>query len=273
MSTSGIFGRQLQVQPEVAIFYRCLFAFLILYVFIKIRKLDYKTIHKGHLKYILTGGILLAIHWVTYFYSLSLHSIAIAILTLHTFPAMTSILEPILLKTPFKLYHVLLALLVLAGIWIILPDFDLNNNLVVATLFGIISAFTYALRNILTRKVILQYNGSVMMFFQLLCCTCILIPYPFLFEVQATNKDWSLLLSLALFTTVMGHTLIVTSLKHFSAVTVSLVSCIIPIYGIILGILFINEIPSIKTIIGGSLILISFFAESYLSKKTSISKE
>jgi drug/metabolite transporter (DMT)-like permease len=273
ISTSGIFGRQIQIQPELAIFYRCLFAAIILFAFIKFNKLNYKTIQKGHLKYIILGGLLLAFHWVTYFYSLSLHSIAIAILTLHTFPVMTAILEPILLKTSFRLYHMGLAFLVIAGIWVILPSFDLGDELVLATVFGIFSALTYALRNIWTRKIMSHYNGSVMMFFQLLCCCLVLIPYPFVFDASPSQTDWTLIACLALLTTVLGHTLIVSSLKHFSAVTVSLISCIIPIYGILWGVIFINEIPNSKTLLGGSLILISFFAESFLSKKISTSNK
>lgn len=273
ISTSGIFGRQIHIQPELAIFFRCLFAIAILYTFIRIKKLEYKSIQKGHLKYILLGGILLAVHWVTYFYALSLHSIAIAILTLHTFPAMTAILEPIMLKTSFRLYHITLAVLVITGIWIILPSLDMNDNLVMAVGFGVFSALTYALRNIWTRKVMPFYNGSVMMFYQLLCCCFVLVPYPFIFESNPTQMDWVYLGCLALITTVLGHTMIVASLKHFSAITVSLISCIIPIYGILWGVIFINEIPDSKTLIGGSLILFSFFAESILSKKISRSNK
>lgn len=244
----------------------------ILFLFIKYKKLEYRRINKGHLLYILLGGVLLAVHWVTYFYALSLHSIAIAILTLYTFPAMTAILEPLLLKTPFHTYHIILALLVISGIWVILPGLDTDDNLVVAILFGIFSALTYALRNIWTKKIISSYNESVMMFYQLVICSFILLPYLFVYKCNPTSDDWIFLVCLALITTVIGHTMIVKSLKHFSAITVSLLSCIIPIYGILWGIIFINEIPDRKTVMGGCLILFSFFVESFLSKKTQTSK-
>lgn len=272
MSTSGIFGRQIQLQPELTIFYRCLLGAIILFTFIKIKKKDFLSIEKTHFKYIILAGLLMALHWVTYFYSLSIHSIAIAILTLHTFPAMTAILEPLILKSPFRLYHIALALLVVLGIWIILPSIDMEDALVSATFFGIVSALAYALRNIFTKKIMSNYDGSTMMWYQLMLCGIILSPYLFVYKSVPIASDWIYIIALVVFTTVLGHTLFVSSLKHFSAITVSLISCIIPIYGILWGIIFINEIPTPKTIIGGSLILVSFFIESYYSKKQALNK-
>ncbi|NNE13777.1 MAG: EamA family transporter [Saprospiraceae bacterium] len=267
MSTSGIFGRLISIKPELAIFYRCLLAAIMLFLFIRIRKLPYKNIVKDDKRFILLGGGLLAFHWVTYFYALSIHSIAIAILTLHTFPVMTAIFEPLILKTKFHSYHLLLAILVMIGIWIILPSFDIGDKLVLATLFGIVSALSYALRNIWTKKVMSRYNGSVMMFYQVFIAMVVLSPYLFFYESHFTTNDWIFIPCLAFVTTVLGHTLLVSSLKHYSAVTVSLISCIIPIYGVLWGVIFINEIPNSKTIIGGSLILLSFIVESYFSQR------
>lgn len=156
ISTSGIFGRLVTLSPEVAIFWRCLFAALILGLFIKVVKYDTKIKSKGDLRTIILGGALMGLHWVTYFYALALSNIAIAILTLHAFPAMTAILEPLILKTKFRLYHLILAFLVIMGVWIILPSTDLSNNIVIACGFGLFSALTYALRNIYTRKIVPQ---------------------------------------------------------------------------------------------------------------------
>ena len=266
ISTSGILGRLIQLSPELVIFYRCVIAALVLYLFIRIKKIDLFT-ERSHLKYILSAGILMAVHWVSYFYSLKLSSIAIAMLTLHTFPVMTSILEPLVLKTRFEKYHLLLAILVLIGIWIILPSFDLSDSLVIATLCGLVSALSYSLRNIWTRKIMIHYNGSMIMFYQLIIMAILLSPFLFIFDSSSLDTDWSYLLLLAFFTTVLGHTLLVGSLKHFSAITVSLLSSIIPIYGILWGVFFLNEIPSLKTLLGGCFIMASFVSESLINHK------
>ena len=90
----------------------------------------------------------------------------------------------------------------------------------------------------------------------------------FIFEFNTSSRyEWGALLILALFTTAIGHTLFVKSFKYFSVSTASLMSSIQPIYGILLGLIFLGEIPISKTIIGGVLIISTVIIESILSKK------
>jgi len=272
LSTSGVFGRLISLAPEMTIFLRSFLSILFLGTFIKIAGYSTKFHSKSDFKIIVLGGILMGVHWVTYFYSLKLSNIAVAILTLHTFPAMTAILEPLILKTKFKLYHLLLTVLVIIGVWIILPSTDLNNNIVLASIFGLVSALTYALRNIFTRKVMPNYNGSVMMFYQVVIMSVLLSPYLFLRSTEGIETDWPYVILLVIVTTVLGHTLLVHSLKNFSAVTVSLISSVIPVIAILWGVWLLNEIPTTRTMIGGSLILISFLVESYFANRAKSTK-
>lgn len=256
------------MDPEVSIFWRCLLATICLGGFLYFKKADFSIRSKQDFNLIMIGGGLMGFHWVTYFYSLSLANVAIAILTLHTFPAMTAILEPLILKTKFQFYHLVLAALVMLGIYIISPSMDLGDDVVLAILFGLFSALAYALRNIFTRKVMPNYNGSCMMFFQLCIMTFMLIPFLFLkSSAELLTHDWPMILSLAIFTTCIGHTLLVVNLKNYSAVTISLLSSIIPIYGILWPFLFLSEVPSSATLTGGAFILVSFFVEGYMSGK------
>ena len=268
ISTSGVFGRTLTLAPEVAIFWRCFFAVIILGLFLKLRGREFQ-IRTEDRRMIFLGGLLMGIHWVTYFYSLSLAYVAIAILTLHTFPAMTAILEPLILKTKLRAYHLFLAALIIIGIYIITPSLDFHDNLVLAIFFGLLSALTYALRNIITRKVVKNYDGSNMMFMQLVVMSILTLPFLFIKSSAplVEHGDWALIMALALFTTCIGHTLLVQNLKHYSAVSIGLMSSIIPVYGIMWPFIFLNEIPSRNVLIGGAVILTSFFVEAIVSNK------
>jgi len=269
LSTSGILGRLVTMAPEVTIFWRCILAMIFIGLFIAVNKISIRIKSRNDLYYIIGGGFLMAVHWVTYFYSLTLANIAIAILTLHSFPAFTAVLEPIILKTKFKVYHIFLTALVILGVWIILPSDDLGNHMVLATLFGLVSGLTYALRNIFTRKVIPKYHGSSMMFFQLILISIFLLPFVFIYDSENMITEWPYVALLALVTTAIGHTLLVQNFKYYSVITVSLISCIVPVYAILWGVFFLDEIPQINTLIGGSLILFSFLFESYMSSKSS----
>ena len=117
------------------------------------------------------------------------------------------------------------------------------------------------------KKKVVKYNGSVLMFYQMIVISAVLWPVLFIFEVSPSINDWSALLILAFLTTSVGHTLFVMSFKNFSVSTASIMSSVQPIYGILFGILFLSEIPAWKTIIGGALILTTVIIESIQSTK------
>lgn len=261
ISTSGVLGRYIDLPPAVTIGIRAFGAMLLLGVFVSWKKYSFKLARKDTPAIVLSG-ILMGMHWITYFYALQLSNVAIGMLSLFTFPVMTSLLEPVFLKTKFSRIHVLLGLLVLLGIYFLAPEFDTNNNNFIAILVGLVSALCYALRNLLVKTKITTYNGSVVMWYQTLVIAIMLVPAYFLFETDGFVSELPYIGILALVTTALGHTLFLFSFKHFSVTTASLMSSAQPIYGIILGIIFLGEVPNVRTIIGGALILISVLVES-----------
>ncbi|MFK5957667.1 MAG: DMT family transporter [Lutibacter sp.] len=267
ISTSGVLGRYISMPPPITIWFRCLLAALFLGIFIWYKKIDLKIANKKDWKTIILSGLFFGIHWVTYFYALQLSNVAIGMLSLFTYPVITALLEPLFFKTKLNNKHVFLGILVLIGIYFLTPEFNLKNNYTLGVIFGVISSVFYALRNILLKKKISNYNGSILMFYQMVTVTLVLWPTLFIFEVNPIANDVPALLILALVTTSIGHTLFVMSFKNFSISTASIISSIQPIYGIIFGLLFLSEIPALKTLIGGFLILLTVVFESIQSKK------
>ena len=74
--------------------------------------------------------------------------------------------------------------------------------------------------------------------------------------------DWPYILGVAILTTCLGHTLFVQNLKNYTASTISLLVSIVPVYGIIWGVIFLNEIPGFNVVLGGAIILAAFVIES-----------
>ena len=257
-------GKYIDLPPMVTIGIRAAGAVVLLGVFIAWRKLSFK-LEKQDVFVILASGVLMGGHWVTYFYSLQLSNVAIGMLSLFTYPVMTSLLEPIVLNTKFSKVHLLLGLLVLLGIYFLAPEFNTENDYFVAILFGLVSALCFALRNIIVKAKITAYNGSVVMWYQVLVITILLIPGYFLFDADNIVSQLPYIGILALVTTAIGHTLFLFSFKHFSVTTASLMGSVQPIYGIILGVIFLNEVPGWRTVVGGALILISVAVESLRS--------
>ncbi|TRZ42617.1 EamA/RhaT family transporter [Robertkochia solimangrovi] len=262
ISTSGPLGRYINLPPEHTILFRAILAAVFIFLVCKFRKYSLKIDDRRDRAKILLCGLFFGIHWVTYFYALQLSSVAIGMLSIYTYPVITAFLEPVILKTSFRRSHLLLALMVLIGIYFLVPEVSFENQHFIAVLCGITSAFFYALRNIMMKPQVEKYNGSVLMFYQILVISFMLSPLLFTADYELVRNNLGWLAFLALFTTTIGHTLLLLSLRNFAVTTASILSSVQPVYGILLGMVFLGEYPPLHTLIGGAMILSAVVIES-----------
>lgn len=263
ISTSGVLGRYINLAPPVTIWVRCVLAAIIIGFYCWKMGISLKfNIRKSGLSFWL-GSVFMAIHWITYFYSLQLSSVAVAMLSLFTFPVITALLEPLFFKMKLDKWQIFLGIIVLIGIYFLMPNFDFSNDYTKGVLVGVVSAFFYALRNIVLKKQLNVYQPTMLMFYQLLFISLMLWPVFFMFDTTNITVQWQAVLTLAIVTTAMGHTFFVVSLNKFSASTVGIFSSMQPIYGIILAYFLLDEMPSANILIGGFLILTTVGLESF----------
>ena len=267
ISTSGVLGKYIAMPSEVIIWFRASLAMVFLYIFCKYKKIDLKIKSKKEYSPFIISSVLTAIHWITYFYALKLANVALGILSLYTFPIITALLEPLFLKVKFNPFYIVLGLMVLAGLYILVPEFNLESSQVKGILFGVFSALCYAIRILILKQHVANYNGMVLMFYQTLIITILLLPTLFFMDLSGLESQFPYIILLALFTTAIGHSLMLHSLKFFSATTATIISSLQPIFGIILAFFFLREIPTMNTFLGGSLILLTVVIESVRSKK------
>lgn len=264
LSTSGPFGKFIALPTPLTIAIRALLALIFLVLYCKFKDISFslRTIDRWP---ILVSGLLMAGHWLAYFHALQLSNVAIGMLSMFTYPVLTSFLEPLFLKTRFQKIHLILGILVLFGIYFLVPDFSFRNRNTMAIGFGLLSALCYAVRNLILKTKVDIYQGSLLMTYQMVIVSLLLLPTYFLYDLNGVGEQWEGLLGVALITTVFGHTMFINCFKHFSVTTVSILSSIQPVYGILIGALFLSEIPAWTTILGGVLILASVVVESVRS--------
>lgn len=268
ISTSGVLGKYINMPAEVIIWFRGFFGALFIYGFCKIKGTSLKISSKKDFYSFIVSGFFLGLHWVTYFYALKLSNVALGMLSMYTFPVMTAFLEPFFSKQKLSGMHILLGILVLVGVAILVPEISLENEEAKGILLGVFSALCYALRNLTTKKHVQKYNGSTLMLYQLIIVTLLLIPVLLVDENLANfSNQFPLLILIALLTTAIGHTMMVNSLQHFTVATASIISSVQPIFGITIAFIFVNEVPTTNTYIGGTLILATVIIESIRSKK------
>ncbi|MEO5947901.1 MAG: EamA family transporter [Chitinophagaceae bacterium] len=269
IGTSGPLGRLIHISPVPIIFFRSLIAFILLFFIIWFSKKSFRITVKKKRNFVFLSGVLLAAHWIAYFISLQLSTVALAMLSMFVYPVITVVLEPFYLKKQFRFIQIPVALIAIAGIYIMMPAFDINNDNTLGILIGLLSAFFYAGRNLLLKKYATTEDGLVVILHQLLVVVILTTPFLFFQPVSITSlkTEWYYLIFLGVVTTAMGHTFFVKSLNHFSVSTVSILSNFTPVVGILLGIFFLNENPSGNILLGGSLILLTALLEVWLSRR------
>ena len=246
----------------MAIWWRALLGAILLGAFCWYKRYSFR-ISKGRATWItLITGLLMAGHWVLYFYALKLSTVAIAMLAVFTYPAMTTLLEPIVLKKTFELRHLLLAILVLVGVYFLAPELSLSSDVTTGLLCGLASAFMYALRNVLLKTQVESVNGSVIMFYQMIIVLLVVSPALAFFTFVPPPEAVPYLLLLALVTTALGQTMFLNSFRHFSVTQASILGCINPIFGIAFGAILFKEFPPLTALLGGAFILLAVVIEA-----------
>jgi drug/metabolite transporter (DMT)-like permease len=155
-----------------------------------------------------------------------------------------------------------LGLLVLIGIYFLVPEFSFENTHLKAIGFGVFSALCYSIRNVFMKAKVKEYESSILMSYQLIVVSVLLIPTFFIYDISEFQEALPTVLILSLLTTATGHTLFLYSFKNFSITAASIISSTQPVYGILIGMLVLKEFPEKTTIIGGLIILTSVVIES-----------
>lgn len=267
ISSAAVFVRFITLDPTLISFWRGVIAFVILGTLLIFKRTSFKISNKKDRIRLLYSSILFALHWVTYFYALQVSSIAIGMLSLFTFPVITAFLEPFYFKTKFNKRHIILAIVVLIGLYIMAPEINFSNDSTKGIIAGVLSGLFFALRNLSMKSNSNKYGSSVLMFYQFLFIALVFMPFIFISDTSQTVRFAPYILSLGIISTAIGHTIFIKSLKNFNVSTASIIASSQPVYGILMGVLFLNEIPNYHTIIGGALILSTVFIESIKANK------
>ena len=208
-------------------------------------------------------GVLLALHWVTYFHAMQISSVAVGVIALYTFPIITVFLEPLFHGERPHIKDIISALTVLLGIYLLVPEFSINNETTRGILWGVLSAFFFSLRNIIQGHYFKGYTARHSLFYQTLVSFIVLLPFSFAVIPQVTAIQWGQLLILGVFFTAVPHTLFAFSLLNLKAKTVSLVACVQVVYATAFAAFILSEWPQLSTVLGGLIVVVAAMYESY----------
>ncbi|MDH5516221.1 MAG: DMT family transporter [Gammaproteobacteria bacterium] len=252
---TALFSKLISLSAIEITLLRSLFAIFAIAIYIKF--LQESLLLKNPRDYITAAilGVLLGTHWVTYFHAMQVSSIAVGIISLYTYPVITVFLEPFFHGEKPHIKDIISAFLVLFGIYLLVPEFSIDNETAQGVFWGVFSAFLFALRNIIHGRYFKAYPARHALFYQTIIVFVMLLPFSGQVIVDVSQTQWLQLLILGVFFTAVPHTLFAHSLLHLKAKTAGLVGCMQVVYGTLFAAIFLAEMPEWTTIIGGAIVV------------------
>ena len=260
LGVSGIFAKLINLAALDIIAYRSLFTVIALGAFLASTRSQLKLRSIKDYSIAVTLGVLAALHWLTYFISIQKTSVAVGMIALFTYPVMTVVIEPLLRKRLPRRKDILLSLVVLFGVSLLFPNLwfktsGINGEFTLGIVFGLISALCFALRNIGIQHYFKEYSARQGMFYQFAVAAILFVPFSDTTPLELSVDQIQLLVIFAIFFSALAHVLFSGAISLTSAKTVGLVACLQPLYGIMLGLIILSEVPSWTTLVGGSIII------------------
>jgi len=254
-SLTALFAKLIPLPVTQIIFWRSVIAALGLWVFLRITGNVIRLGKRREYAFFLGSGVLLAIHWLTYFRSIQLSTVAIGIIALYTYPVITIVLEPFFDGKRHRGSDIVVGLVVFAGVFLMAPSFELSNATTRGICWGVFSALVYSIRNIIIRKHVRNYPAPTVMLYQVIATVIVLLPFMISrFEVYPGKIIGQLVLLGVVFTAI-HHTLFAAVLKHFSVKTASVIASVQPAVAACFAWLILGEVPGWQVVAGGLIVI------------------
>ena len=258
---TAILGKFISLDALPLVWYRMTFAVILIFMYIKIKKIPLKIPKIVLLKF-LVAGLIIAMHWFTFFKAIKVSNVSITLACLSTGAFFTSIIEPIFFGKKLIWYEIFFGLIVVAGLSII---FKVEGNYIYGVVLALTSAFLSASFSIINSKFVKEHNATVISFYELLggvlfLSIFLLFTSGFSYQFfQITYTDFYCLLILSSICTAYAFIASTSIMKYLSPYTVMLTINLEPIYGIILAVLIFKETEkmSIGFYIGASIIIVT----------------
>ncbi|NQY06788.1 MAG: DMT family transporter [Flavobacteriaceae bacterium] len=275
---TAIIGEIITVGSATLVWYRMLIAAILMYAYIKFMKIDLRISKKTFLQFSL-AGIIIALHWITFFEAINQSNISITLAMFSTGAFFGSFIEPIVYKRKLIPYEILLGVFVILGIYLIMKDGIEEIN---GVILGILSAFLSSLFAVINGKFVATHTASVISFYEFIAGVVFITMYLACinggFNTEFFNlsqSDWIWLFVLASVCTAFAFIVSVAIMKDISPYTVILSYNLEPIYGFILAVMFFpeKEIMSWTFYLGSGIILITVILNSILKSSKKLNQK
>ena len=258
---TAILGEIISIGSIALVWHRMFIALLLTFLFLIYRGYNL-IINKKNLLRFSIAGIIIALHWITFFEAIEQSNISITLAMFSTGAFFASLLEPIFFKRKVRPVEIILGFLVICGVFIIL---NANINSFIGVVLGITSALLASLFSVLNGKLVQKNNPVVISFYEFLSGVIFILLYLIfsgnLAELTITSLisyDYLYIFILGSICTAYAFIASVHILKYLSPYTLVLTYNLEPVYGILLAIFIFPETEKMEfSFYVGTLIILS----------------
>lgn len=269
---TAILGELISVSSISLVWHRMLIASVLTLIYLIMSKtkisIDFKTLLKFSLP-----GLIIALHWITFFEAIEQSNISITLAMFSTAAFFTSFIEPLFFRRKIIYYEIIMGLLVITGVYLITMAEILYLN---GIILGIFSAFFSSLFSVFNGKLVKIYSPITISFYEFLTGVIFITSYLLITESFSSvyienifSLDYFYLFILGSVCTAYAFIAAVSLMKYLTPFTVVLTYNLEPVYGILLAVLLFpnQEKMSFMFYLGAILILATIIINSLIKHR------
>jgi len=270
---TAILGELISINAVSLVWFRMIIASVLMLLFIKLRKINIAINFKTLVKFSV-AGILIALHWITFFESIKQSNISIALAMFSTGAFFAALIEPLFFKRKVIWYEIFFGILIILGVLLITKA---EMQYIYGIILGISAAFFSTLFAVINGKFVKSYSASVISFYEFISGVIFITLFIIFFRkgfsfgfFDLSVSDWTYLFILASICTAYSFIAAVHIMKYISPYTVVLSYNLEPVYGIALAIILFPEKEKMSTefYIGAVIIVSTVILNGILKNST-----
>ena len=268
---TAVLGKLISIDALPLVWYRMLIASSLVAVFILFKRYSIRVSTKT-LLVMLAAGVIIALHWVTFFKAIKVSNVSIALVTMSTGALFTAFLEPIWYGRKMIWYEVVFGLMVVFGLYLI---FNVSASYSLGMGLALISALLGSIFTLINGQLIKTNKPSTISFYELISGALFISIYLAVngsFDrtfFTLSISDWFFIFILASVCTAYAFIAAVKVMRFISPYTVMLTINLEPIYGIILALLIFGQSEKMSPLfyMGALLIVATIIANGILKNR------
>ena len=265
---TGILGELITLPAVNLVFFRCLIAMVVIFLFAllskRIKRFDTKTSLK-----MLGIGVLTAIHWILFFASIKLSTVSVAVSIMASTALWVALFEPLVTKRKILATEIVLGVMVIIGLMII---FSFETKYILGLSVALVSAMFAAVFSTFNAQMVKRIDSVNLGFYEMSSATIVVGAYLLLkgdmsFDISSNDILW--LLVLGIVATAFAFVISIEVMKELSPFTVGLTINLEPIYTIILALIIFgsDEKMTWGFYVGTAILILAIFLDTLVRRR------